>query len=120
MRISDWSSDVCSSDLLADLLRIEAYGETGDIMPAADFLVRHREVAHRPHRQLVVDFGQSVVIIPQGDAFQENAKRHPLALGDAARLGGKVVIRPLEIGRATCRESVWQSVEILGGTGTIK
>src|SRR3546814_6305019 len=80
MRISDWSSDVCSSDLVETAVR-EAPGE--QVEPGAR---RHRG---RDGDDLVVMFGL-------GDQ----------ALGE--HLG--IARRPRQIGRASCRERVCQYV----------
>src|SRR3546814_3532423 len=96
MRISDWSSDVCSSDLLEEL------DGKGRIAP------RHGCV-DRPALERGVDFGE-------GDRDRLHSERP-----DEVRIGGAVDpdFQPLEIrwapdrlpaddeiGRASCRESV--------------
>src|SRR3546814_19703239 len=99
MRISDWSSDVCSSDLLptdeAALLR--------HYILADDDLI-HIDRRRRPENRI-------------GFALQLCALRYPgrtLAPGEliphtvSAFLGAQLGIA--EIGRASCRESVWQYV----------
>src|SRR3546814_1129337 len=82
MRISDWSSDVCSSDLL-ELGQIEA--------------VEGRRVAAQHLGRLV---GGDVV---------EHLGDLVLGVGVAAFVVG-VVAAPNEIGRASCRERVCQYV----------
>src|SRR3546814_16564982 len=93
MRISDWSSDVCSSDLTMTM--------TG--APDAHF---YSEVRYRG--------AKSVVIAPD---YNEAAKfadlwLHPKQGTDAALALalGHVVLR--EIGRASCRDRVCQYVYI--------
>src|SRR3546814_10994296 len=46
MRISDWSSDVCSSDLLGGLDQVEVLSGGGVRIGA---LVRNADLAHHPH-----------------------------------------------------------------------
>src|SRR3546814_3408792 len=52
MRISDWSSDVCSSGLLHDLRRLEADAQVEPALRAlADVAERqHQHQQHEPHR----------------------------------------------------------------------
>src|SRR3546814_7776641 len=106
MRISDWSSDVCSSDLmdaaelpperyarvLADLSRINAL--TLAQRPTLGFLdrLRARGVGDRPWRILDVGFGA-------GDM-----------LARIARWGERRGVALDQIGRASCRERVCQYV----------
>src|SRR3546814_7934155 len=78
MRISDWSSDVCSSDLLAQHGLLDAIG-----------------------------------LGTEGSALQNLAEVVGKVVREAAsqRRGGKdgcAIIRCLQIGRASCRESVCQ------------
>src|SRR3546814_14102833 len=94
MRISDWSSDVCSSDL--------SVGE------AAEGLARLRHLARRERRDRIGEAGQR-----RGDAAD------PLRVAGVAHAQGKSCSRSdricavgIEIGRASCRERVCQYVEI--------
>src|SRR3546814_13127474 len=108
MRISDWSSDVCSSDLLqcrsqgtlieqVDIVlgvasRIFA-DEAGEIGPFRwNALHGHRRL--RPWRQWRASKSAAL-------AERERA---------ATREGRMERSRALEIGRASCRERVWQYV----------
>src|SRR3546814_5295070 len=98
MRISDWSSDVCSSDL-------------------EDFAARtaRPRVAHRPEivaRRDADDalFGQARDLLPQVERFVVSviAGRGQSFGREAPGLGDQ---RPrMEIGRASCRERVCQYV----------
>src|SRR3546814_2924899 len=72
MRISDWSSDVCSSDLDADADRPIArlpHLETGVAGPEIEFLLIARTVGNMGlpidahHLALVVDHGEAVVMM---------------------------------------------------------
>src|SRR3546814_4688411 len=98
MRISDWSSDVCSSDLLADLLPllqesedVVAYGQVlADRGAGRNCLKPQRAIAHGEtmDRYLMCDRG-----------FIQTSS---MAL--SRTLAGK------EIGRASCRDRGWQYV----------
>src|SRR3546814_17047389 len=99
MRISDWSSDVCSSDLH------EAVG----IIPAAHVRPRRRQPG-----VLTENLEQAIVVerqIMRMDAVVMFL--HPAAAGQLDRAVIEFVQRFLaahQIGRASCRESVCQSV----------
>src|SRR3546814_9828667 len=80
MRISDWSSDVCSSDLLTDTERRALFG----VPTAREDLARHYMLSAR-------------------DLALVAARR-----GDTNRIGFAVQLA--EIGRASCRERVCQYV----------
>src|SRR3546814_8462577 len=92
MRISDWSSDVCSSDLAVAQRRQHA------VRPLED----------RVERLLVRDARHDEV--PAGGALARRP-REPAALrDDVVRLRRGPVPHGEELGRASCRESVWQYV----------
>src|SRR3546814_21128274 len=92
MRISDWSSDVCSSDLLALLARIRHH---------AQFVVPEGDVEHQLRDAEAIDLGrvQRHVIVFIGQALAERAHReipravfaHPVLPRDAEafRPGGR-------------------------------
>src|SRR3546814_3535451 len=84
MRISDWSSDVCSSDLHDQFLR------------TIDAAVGR----HRPFKR--------VGIAPQ--AAREEHARPTRHAGQDSRAGEEDDIMLLPIGRASCRERVCQYV----------
>src|SRR3546814_8762822 len=88
MRISDWSSDVCSSDLCSRAPR----GRTGD-----------RGASWRPHHWIEAAFATPVD--HRSVAIERDARRHDGGLHSlfADAIGGLV-----EIGRASCRERVCQ------------
>src|SRR3546814_19466391 len=85
MRISDWSSDVCSSDLLE-----------GDDDTRAVILVEWRRLGEAPRPFRVLD----------------RAHLAPEAHGVRPRRALRRVARLVEIGRASCRERVCQYVLI--------
>src|SRR3546814_6773609 len=97
MRISDWSSDVCSSDLLIEAQRFE------QMTPAAPIdLSRHlrREMIARGHLDLAVRIAVPILMVH----FREKGARQ-------AGVAIAVFHRGIEeIGRESCRERVCQSV----------
>src|SRR3546814_15439372 len=94
MRISDWSSDVCSSDLLATLLRIAPAGD-----PAAVELRRQIELAShyglfRPGQAFTEALdrggrGPEMVVIQHG-AFRMGAAEDAAGVGDRERPGSTI------------------------------
>src|SRR3546814_17426877 len=106
MRISDWSSDVCSSDLVLEVLHedggdIEA-GEIVDLGEGAG--VAERVVDRdRPGRQLL----QQLLRPARRQRVADRLEEGVAALGVAEGLD---VEGHEEIGRASCRERVCQYV----------
>src|SRR3546814_17310809 len=93
MRISDWSSDVCSSDLL-----------------------RHAHVAdsNTDHPAAVVVQGlrggeAGIDLDAQCFGLRRQPRAHRAEVADEVAL-----VVHAQIGRASCRERVWQYVEIPG------
>src|SRR3546814_12298921 len=116
MRISDWSSDVCSSDLAfeaaVDLARHLAPGIVKAVENVGDRLavLRDEEILHRHqlgNRETVVNFDQVELFARIGDAS--------LLIGSGSRVTGvadMAAIPCIQIGRASCRERVCQYCEI--------
>src|SRR3546814_11423229 len=103
MRISDWSSDVCSSDL-----------ETEADQPALAGENLHRQLtaifaSHRPLHALDDRRAQAAIILELLGAVLNGDPRFP---ADELVVG--------EIGRASCRERVCQYGVDLGGRRLIK
>src|SRR3546814_2156396 len=108
MRISDWSSDVCSSDLLARAdLQFPALAAAADV----DFGARlgEGEVAGPEAQRQVLDSeegpaegGQRTLQVPHVAFLVDH---QPLDLMEHRRVRGIV-----KIGRASCRERVCQYV----------
>src|SRR3546814_6968184 len=98
MRMSDWSSDVCSSDLLAlgtafgDEVVVQARGDDAEAALVAIAAL------------LATDMGEAPAA----------AAPAPLAATDPLRAG------QIEIGRASGRERVSHDVDISGGRYTYK
>src|SRR3546814_21005676 len=100
MRISDWSSDVCSSDLVP-----AHFQQIDDLLIA---LVRSNFtaiacIAHLGLPLLCLE-GDEPGIEP--DAVEESVRINP----DVANLRHRLILRPGKIGRASCRERVCQYV----------
>src|SRR3546814_14771731 len=112
MRISDWSSDVCSSDLRHQLHHPARAGVADRGAVELAFLPRDR-----------VDEGP-VAFVARGDAHRREARDldrveavrlraaadHHAQVGAADLLGELPREYMVEIGRASCRERVWQYV----------
>src|SRR3546814_11253546 len=98
MRISDWSSDVCSSDL--------RHGEGGAIFVARDVDdVGDDRRRRRPRAR--------------ARALEEEAADE-IALGDDGVERAGDIGERMEIGRESCRERVCQYGVDLGGRGNFK
>src|SRR3546814_18604036 len=99
MRISDWSSDVCSSDLGLGLAVAQAGMAHRFFQSNAEARAAQPLQVHRHDRQVLVDgeLGDA-----EGGARRTTEQRQ----GDA--LAGALIDQ--EIGRASCRERVWQYV----------
>src|SRR3546814_14296009 len=91
MRISDWSSDVCSSDLVDSILIDEARTPLIISGPAEDSSEMYKRVD---------------VLLPKlgPDDYEKDEKGRTVAYTDAGL--------EKKIGRASCRERVCQYVEI--------
>src|SRR3546814_20386381 len=97
MRISDWSSDVCSSDLLGAKPRCAGAGialECGD-----------RGV-------LVLDHAGDGAERTVGDMPRDGTPKLPRRDAPRLAIGSGWDDRPIEIGRASCRERECQYVAI--------
>src|SRR3546814_5592731 len=97
MRISDWSSDVCSSDLLAEIVG----------RARSEDIVAELRLAHRGH-ELAQDhrfegFGRLAQAAVAAAGQRRCRGRGHAGGGDGRR-------RHHKIGRASCRERVWQYV----------
>src|SRR3546814_20573356 len=129
MRISDWSSDVCSSDLvivvlvlLGQMLELRARERTGGAIRA------------------LLDLSAKTARVVREDGGEEEIPLQDVKVGDRLRVrpGDKVPVDgivvegrsaidesmltgepvPVELGRATCRESVcpYVSISVAGGS----
>src|SRR3546814_11891658 len=112
MRISDWSSDVCSSDLLAP-------AGDGDLLAhGRQRLTAARELRYRPVELMVREELREVMSADQpvdGQFLLVHGRQvSGLQRRDDAVVSRHLAVVPgartLEIGRASCRERVCQSV----------
>src|SRR3546814_4239395 len=125
MRISDWSSDVCSSDLAADvpdLLEVEVFGALGGFH--SERRVAARAAAAGDVVALLGVFGQreerlehTVGVVDQRlrDAVVADAGKAPFAVGRAEFVDERLaVLRAGRVGESAdveCRDSGWRSEE---------
>src|SRR3546814_19914702 len=107
MRISDWSSDVCSSDLLEALVPVH---ERVSVVQAPDFEVVEQQIAWFERGQGFrcsgdVAAGEDVFADPgvAGAGWREATDR----MDQRGAIGLEQVV---EIGRESCRERVCQYV----------
>src|SRR3546814_15932979 len=121
MRISDWSSDVCSSDLgaaswLAEFGLVEGQGKsysarTRANAAAADGTVlfgNHLSTGSALTERYCKDFGKPILRLPISG---EEADIEDAACPLADWLHGRAInVLNVEIGRASCRERVCQYV----------
>src|SRR3546814_20340082 len=119
MRISDWSSDVCSSDLAVERVALDDRNlETKlverDIHQGIFRCVLTRETDHDRSRHPAVrnppaELGSSCVMrveVPLGGVHRQMSQDYCLVFTD--RLAARMT--HLQIGRASCRERVCQYV----------
>src|SRR3546814_18070127 len=121
MRISDWSSDVCSSDLLAELhtypdgsrrvaITLDPAAPLGVPLSASGAYpleIVAQDSSGRPLGRLLTH----VLVEPQRDD-----ESPPLSVAVLAAIGAEPALQPegeIELGRASCREGECQSVWIL-------
>src|SRR3546814_5879550 len=93
MRISDWSSDVCSSDLTVDMARRAIHNEAAKLLGAA----RRQDRGRFRYRAAAVHVAVR--------AAHQGVMR---VLRSRVGVAGMMVI--VQIGRASCRERVCQYV----------
>src|SRR3546814_7823803 len=125
MRISDWSSDVCSSDLpfaFADELiatagtwveRRAGHGEDLAALVAGEARGDQRAGALRrlDHHDAQGEAGNQPVAAREVARLRDGAERHLGGDGAvAAALGVEIRVLRRKIGRASCRERVGQYV----------
>src|SRR3546814_16149250 len=101
MRISDWSSDVCSSDLKLEDGHIED-AEAFVFRVAANLLAdRGRRMATRGGAPLPLEGSEAMVSGVARECVEDRSPERVL-------LGQDALQQVLEIGRASCRERVCQ------------
>src|SRR3546814_11488094 len=115
MRISDWSSDVCSSDLLTkDIalnMRLKVRRGVG-YQPASTR--QHPDDEARPIGRLQLDasFAPVLRVAYEVDAARVEQRTNLDKLVLDIETNGTIGAEDAEIGRASGREGGWQSVEI--------
>src|SRR3546814_10512309 len=92
MRISDWSSDVCSSDLLT----VSTIGIL-------------RLLGLRDHRGSIITHEEVETVLAEGTRAGLMEPAEQAMIGEVLQLGDRPV-RAAKIGRASCRERVCQYV----------
>src|SRR3546814_11699822 len=100
MRISDWSSDVCSSDLVKDIARTELDGDK-PLLANAFF---KRKLA-----ELEIDL-TALEFTELRSLACANAGKGPGPESSLLKIKGSEIQKRLKIGRASCRERVCQYV----------
>src|SRR3546814_19210081 len=98
MRISDWSSDVCSSDLQA-LLNLPLIAYKQYEKQVEDGFIRAAKFLHMLHIYRIFDLPYQSQIVPLAAILAD--------IGDAWE---HEATRAKQIGRASCRERVCQYV----------
>src|SRR3546814_16341393 len=108
MRISDWSSDVCSSDLMGDRCPqppIDMRGEMKTVLSFSDLPISEDCLVLNVWTPHVNDGGKRPVMVwLHGGGFFVGSG------GDAYYEGSNLSRENDEIGRASCRERVCQYV----------
>src|SRR3546814_17123637 len=107
MRISDWSSDVCSSDLHAD--GVQQVGVGGDVhrLHVGEGGQHHLHLGRLEYAGIVLHVAVVHLDVRLGEEAEDLAQQVALAVGEVAIPVLHVVG---QIGRASCRERVCQYV----------
>src|SRR3546814_14199039 len=106
MRISDWSSDVCSSDLS---LRIDRKSVRGAV---AGYAIIIADWTCRPFRAHQTIGGDQIIVeaVPKLSMRLEPVLQHLFARPLERACRDVAAVGDIEIGRASCRERVCQYV----------
>src|SRR3546814_1092244 len=119
MRISDWSSDVCSSDLNAGPGRTDAYA-TGRRGLPAETLAYVRQIAPElgasdgpssvPAPALAAPGWRDASLFAARPQVTDTAETRTVAAPTLRNEAAPPPVRTMQIGRASCRERVCQYV----------
>src|SRR3546814_15264552 len=94
MRISDWSSDVCSSDLLVRDLQLRRVGKLRGVLPEGGELVRVLTEQREERRHIRTD---EVVDRHRQEALQRAQDRQSVVSGQSVSvrvdLGGRLIYK---------------------------
>src|SRR3546814_19921710 len=108
MRISDWSSDVCSSDLEEKL----------------DELRKGRSRVLETEHTIILNWSPSIFDVISELVIANQSRRNPriviMANKDKVEMEDEIATKVTEIGRASCRERGCQYVWIWGVAGDLK
>src|SRR3546814_13875909 len=104
MRISDWSSDVCSSDLPSETRGNLSCRLSG--MAVGILLLRNRNMIATGVRKVLLDWKLVRGVSSTGEAiFSENPS---FSMINEKNLYSMTNAPAFQLGRAACRERVWQ------------
>src|SRR3546814_11753537 len=113
MRISDWSSDVCSSDLIEDLVAQTEYTNQGIALYQSAIAAVEQHKSREPWYQAALSFIPSIRskrIIQHLHAISDELIRQEVQQNIQNPEKILPFMRPKENGRASCRERVCQYV----------
>src|SRR3546814_18856965 len=111
MRISDWSSDVCSSDLLR--LAVSRVGNELTVLAGTGLSSTAKTIRLSQHVRELGAAAALVVTPAYVRPTQEGLYQHFVA-------GAEHAGRPMEFGRGSLREEVWRYVKVTGVDGSLK
>src|SRR3546814_20577407 len=114
MRISDWSSDVCSSDLLITSIQIDEFDQFRQLELERN---RHQAAVRLKIRRQIkrqASFELFRLCRTNGAVQPIAAIADPAETRSRCRNARNIRNRLAQIGSASCRESVCQSVQLLG------
>src|SRR3546814_10884103 len=105
MRISDWSSDVCSSDLASGLTKAMRRGDDGRFYWHWDPRTVSPEFLNPPSESQTIEAAAARITTP---VVMVRAEYSDIVSDESVALFRKLT--PQQIGRASCRERVCQYV----------
>src|SRR3546814_17243455 len=103
MRISDWSSDVCSSDLVKAVMGILQRSPLAVVYNMESGIKEPKDLEGK---KLGVTNGEAPLILLPAFLKASNVDQSKVQLINAEAASKDAI----KIGRASCRERVWQSV----------
>src|SRR3546814_17704680 len=103
MRISDWSSDVCSSDLQDAIMRAAGLTRSGKVWKGCEG-TSEADAKSVEIKDLNHDGRPEAIVTDSGMCYGNTGQEFTVLRSTP---GGWAQMMP-EIGRASCRERVWQ------------